>query len=85
VADAVRTKLFERGMRGPASRGQGLGLHIAQRALQLHGGTAELVRSEPGSTVFRLVLVQGDTDAASEPGLAPGSAAGQSTSGALKT
>lgn len=28
---------------------------------------AELVRSEPGSTVFRLVLVQGDPDAAHAP------------------
>jgi signal transduction histidine kinase len=67
VADAVRAKLFERGVRGPASRGQGLGLHIAQRALQLHGGTAEMVRSEPGLTVFRLVLVQGDPDVAHAP------------------
>jgi PAS domain S-box-containing protein len=67
VADAVRAKLFERGVRGPASRGQGLGLHIAQRALQLHAGTAELVRSGPGLTVFRLVLVQGDPDVALAP------------------
>jgi PAS domain S-box-containing protein len=58
VPPALRSRLFERGARGPASRGQGLGLHIARRALQLHGGTAELLHSEPGSTVFRLVLVQ---------------------------
>lgn len=62
VPESLRPRLFERGARGPASRGQGLGLHIARRALQLHGGTAELVSSRPGATVFRLVLVQDGGD-----------------------
>ncbi|MEY3252758.1 MAG: hypothetical protein RL227_1731, partial [Pseudomonadota bacterium] len=76
VADTVRARLFERGTRGPASRGQGLGLHIAQRALQLHGGKAELVHSAPGSTVFRLVLVQDHGDAGSDAGMPPASPPG---------
>lgn len=73
VPEALRGRLFERGVRGSGSRGQGLGLYIARRALQLHGGTAELVAGAPGETVFRLVLAQ-DTD--SGP---------YSTSGALNT
>jgi PAS domain S-box-containing protein len=73
VPEALRGRLFERGVRGSRSRGQGLGLYIARRALQLHGGTAELVNGAPGETVFRLVLAQ---DADSGP---------YSTSGALNT
>ncbi len=73
VPASIRQRLFERGVRGATSRGQGLGLHIAQRALQLHGGTAELLHSRPGDTVFRLVLAQ-DQD--------PGP---YSTNGALNT
>ncbi len=73
VPEALRGRLFERGVRGSRSRGQGLGLYIARRALQLHGGTAELVPGGPGETVFRLVLAQ---DAEAGP---------YSTSGALNT
>lgn len=73
VPEALRARLFERGVRGSGSRGQGLGLYIARRALQLHGGTAELVAGAPGETVFRLVLAQG------------GDAGPYSTSGALNT
>jgi len=73
VPEALRERLFERGVRGSRSRGQGLGLYIARRALQLHGGTAELVPGELGETVFRLVLAQ---DAEAGP---------YSTSGALNT
>jgi signal transduction histidine kinase len=58
VPAALRGWLFERGVRGSGSRGQGLGLYIARRALQLHGGNAELLDSPPGETVFRLVLAQ---------------------------
>lgn len=73
VPEALRGRLFERGVRGSRSRGQGLGLYIARRALQLHGGTAELVAGAPGETVFRLVLAQ------------DGDAGPYSTSGALNT
>lgn len=73
VPAALRGRLFERGARGPGSRGQGLGLYIARRALQLHGGTAELLPGPAGETTFRLVLAQ---DADGGP---------YSTSGALNT
>lgn len=66
VEDAVRERIFERGARGSASRGQGLGLYIAQRALERHGGTVLLQHSTPGRTVFRAVLAQG-ADAAIRP------------------
>lgn len=56
VSDAVRPHLFERGRRGPGSPGQGLGLYIARRVMELHGGRAELVATTPGRTVFRLLL-----------------------------
>ncbi len=62
VAAELRSRLFERGARGSNSKGQGLGLYIARRALQLHGGSAELVASSPGHTVFRLVLVQSEAE-----------------------
>jgi PAS domain S-box-containing protein len=55
----LRERLFERGVRGPGSHGQGLGLYIAQRALQLHGGSAELLPVGRGETAFRLVVPQG--------------------------
>ncbi len=63
VDPALRHRLFERGVRGPRSRGQGLGLYIARRALEQHGGTVELLHSAPGRTVFRLVLAQGGSTA----------------------
>jgi PAS domain S-box-containing protein len=62
VAPELRSRLFDRGARGGSSKGQGLGLYIARRALQLHGGSAELVASGPGRTVFRLVLVQSEAE-----------------------
>ena len=67
VEAAVRERLFERGVRGARSRGQGLGLYIAQRALERHGGTVQLLHSAPGRTVFRAVLTQGADAAATRP------------------
>ncbi len=38
------------------SRGAGLGLATARASVEAHGGTLELVRSEPGETVMRVTL-----------------------------
>jgi heavy metal sensor kinase len=63
-AEAVG-RLFERFFRAEASRprhedgatgGAGLGLAIARRIAEAHGGSLELVASRPGHTEFRLTL-----------------------------
>ena len=38
IAPEVRRSLFERGVRGPRSSGDGLGLHIARRLVRSQGG-----------------------------------------------
>lgn len=50
--------LFERGKRGEDTRtpGFGLGLWVAHRIAQLHGGTVEVAASVPCGTCFTLVL-----------------------------
>lgn len=58
-------RLFTRGARGSghASAGEsahGLGLYIVRRVMDMHGGTAELLRTGPLGTVMRLSLPQAD-------------------------
>lgn len=52
-------RLFTRGARGggPEST-HGLGLYIVRRVMDLHGGSAELLRTGPLGTVMRLTLPQ---------------------------
>lgn len=68
-ADAV-ARIFERFFRGDLSRshasapeidssGAGLGLAIARRIAELHGGRLELASSRPGRTEFRVVVPVG--------------------------
>lgn len=71
IPAAVQPRIFDRFVRGDSARsasagdpgGAGLGLAIARRIVELHGGTLELAGSEPGQTVFRVTLPV-------EPGLA---------------
>lgn len=53
-------RLFMRGARGQGGPepAHGLGLYIVRRVMDLHGGTAELVRTGPQGTVMRLTLPQ---------------------------
>jgi PAS domain S-box-containing protein len=67
VADAgpgipreLLSRLFTRGARGQGGTepGHGLGLYIVRRVMDLHGGSAELLRTGPLGTVMRLTLPQ---------------------------
>jgi PAS domain S-box-containing protein len=50
--------LFQRGRRGSDTvHGNGLGLYIARRAMELQGGRALVLSSGPGGTVMRLQLL----------------------------
>jgi len=60
--------LFERGTRGrhPSGRAShGLGLYIVRKALELHGGRAELVSTGPQGTTMRLWIAQAGDDLSS--------------------
>ena len=50
-------RLFERGARG-ARGGNGLGLYIARRVMDLHGGRIELVRNGAEGSTLRLLIAQ---------------------------
>lgn len=52
---ALVPRLFERGARG-VQGGHGLGLYIARRVMDLHGGTIELARSTPAGSTLRLII-----------------------------
>ena len=56
VPAAIRDTLFEPFVSKGKRRGIGLGLSIASRILQDHGGSVRLEQSEPGSTTFVLSL-----------------------------
>lgn len=54
-------RLFERGARGRIQRhvpGHGLGLYIVRRVMELHDGSAELVRNGPDGATMRLMVGQ---------------------------
>ncbi|MFT7775397.1 PAS domain S-box protein [Roseateles sp.] len=55
-------RLFNRGARGGSGTesGHGLGLYIVRRVMDMHGGSAELLRTSPLGTVMRLTLPQAD-------------------------
>lgn len=55
-------RLFTRGARGSgaAESAHGLGLYIVRRVMDMHGGSAELLRTGPLGTVMRLSLPQAD-------------------------
>jgi signal transduction histidine kinase len=52
VSPEVRDHLFEPDVRGPASKGQGLGLAIAHRLVSARGGSIELVHSHQSGATF---------------------------------
>ncbi|MFZ9914374.1 MAG: ATP-binding protein [Phycisphaerales bacterium] len=56
IPDAVRARLFEPFVSSKGQRGTGLGLAVARKISERHGGRLELVESSPSGTRFRLSL-----------------------------
>lgn len=57
IPEEIREKLFDSFMTHGKEGGTGLGLAIVRKVVDDHGGTIE-VESEPGRTVFKMVLPQ---------------------------
>ncbi|MDH2414800.1 HAMP domain-containing sensor histidine kinase [Nocardioides sp. CER19] len=62
VDDALRTRLFDWGARGPRSSGQGIGLHIAHELMQRQGGYLEIRDGRSGGATFVMGLPRGHVD-----------------------
>lgn len=60
IPDEIRHRVFESFTTHGKEGGTGLGLAIVQKVAEDHGGTME-VESEPGHTVFRMILPQKET------------------------
>jgi signal transduction histidine kinase len=62
VPSALATRLFERGIRGPESPGEGIGLNIARRLAREMGGDIRLEPPSPGGgATFTVVLRASET------------------------
>ena len=58
VPSSIRARLFEPFVSAGKQNGIGLGLALALRIAQEHGGTVSLHESQPGSTIFHLILAR---------------------------
>lgn len=56
VEESMRTRLFDWGVRGPRSTGQGIGLHIAHELMQRQGGYLEIRDGGSGGATFVMGL-----------------------------
>jgi signal transduction histidine kinase len=56
VAENIRERLFQPFVSHGKQNGIGLGLTITKKILQDHGGDVCLLTTEPGKTIFRLIL-----------------------------
>jgi signal transduction histidine kinase len=59
VSDTIRHSLFEPFVSAGKQNGSGLGLTLAHRVAEEHGGSVQLARSRPGETVFVLSIARG--------------------------
>jgi signal transduction histidine kinase len=60
IPDEIKHRVFESFATHGKEGGTGLGLAVVQKVAEDHGGTVE-VESEPGHTVFRMILPQKET------------------------
>ena len=58
VPESIWSKLFDPFVSEGKQKGTGLGLTLAQRIAEEHGGAVRLLSSSPGETVFQMRLVQ---------------------------
>jgi signal transduction histidine kinase len=56
ISREVSARLFEWGERGPASHGQGIGLHVARRLVEDLGGTLRTLSTNGRGATFALRL-----------------------------
>ena len=56
VAEGIRESLFDPFVSQGKQKGTGLGLTLAWSVAREHGGDVKLVSSQPGKTVFRLIV-----------------------------
>jgi signal transduction histidine kinase len=56
IPAGLRDRVFERGVRSDGSPGQGLGLHIARRVIEQHGGSLTLADDTRHGTTFIVSL-----------------------------
>ena len=56
IPEAIRDRLFEPFVSHGKVNGTGLGLTIAQKIFQEHGGDIDVSKDTPGHTVFRVVI-----------------------------
>jgi len=56
VPDMVKARLFEPFVSSKGQRGTGLGLAVARKIAERHGGSLELVATSPAGTTFALRL-----------------------------
>ena len=73
LAPAVRARLYQPFTSG-RSGGVGLGLAVARRFVELHGGELELAEGTLGGACFRVILPLDDTSPKSEASNEPGEA-----------
>ena len=65
IPSGLLPRLFQRGARGTHASGApglGLGLYIVRRVMELHRGSAEVLRNEADGVTFRLLLGQSPGD-----------------------
>jgi signal transduction histidine kinase len=64
VAESIRASLFEPFVSEGKQKGTGLGLTLVASIAADHGGSAVLVSSRPGETIFRMSMLRGAVEQA---------------------
>ncbi|RLF51909.1 MAG: hypothetical protein DRN11_01975 [Thermoplasmata archaeon] len=56
IPDEIKDRLFEMGVKGEKSKGTGLGLYIAKKIVEEHGGRIEVSNAKDGGTIFKVII-----------------------------